>query len=89
MIGRMLLAIVALASSTSLYAQDTLRGYAREHYVRHDYRIPMRDGVKLFTIVFSPKDTSARFPILLSRTPYGADTYLHPLGPAESFAKAG
>jgi len=35
--------------------------------------IPMRDGVKLFTVVLSPADNSKPFPLLLHRTPYGAD----------------
>jgi predicted acyl esterase len=33
--------------------------------------IPMRDGVKLFTQVYSPTDTSRTYPILFRRTPYG------------------
>ena len=32
--------------------------YTRAHYTKYDYRIPMRDGVKLFTSVYVPKDTS-------------------------------
>ena len=30
--------------------------YTRAHYTKFDYRIPMRDGVKLFTSVYVPKD---------------------------------
>src|SRR5579875_3562810 len=39
-------------------------------YTKHEYRIPMRDGVHLFTAVYAPKDTSQKYPILLTRTPY-------------------
>jgi hypothetical protein len=54
----------------------------------------MRDGKKLFTAVYAPKDTSQPYPILLSRTPYsvspyGEDNYRTSLGPAEIFAKDG
>ncbi len=42
----------------------------REHYTKYEYRIPMRDGVKLFTAVYVPKDQSKPYPFLLIRTPY-------------------
>jgi len=41
-------------------------------YTRRDVMIPMRDGVKLHTVVLVPKGAS-RSPILLTRTPYNAD----------------
>lgn len=40
-------------------------------YVRREVMVPMRDGVKLFTVVVMKKGT-AKAPILLSRTPYNA-----------------
>jgi uncharacterized protein len=51
----------------------------------------MRDGVKLFTSVYTPKDNSIQFPILLTRTPYGtgpyeANAYPEQLGPSREFA---
>ena len=50
-------------------------GYLRDHYEKKDYMIPMRDGVKLFTIVYAPKDTSQKYPIMLFRTPYSIAPY--------------
>ena len=52
----------------------------------------MRDGVKLFTSIYSPKDQSRRYPIMLSRTPYsvapyGKDDYKTALGPSTLFEK--
>jgi uncharacterized protein len=44
-------------------------------YTKHEYRIPMRDGVKLFTVAFTPKDTATNYPILLQRTPYNLKPY--------------
>ena len=35
--------------------------------------IPMRDGVKLFTVILSPVDAKTGLPVLIQRTPYGAD----------------
>jgi len=46
-----------------------------QHYTKYEYRIPMRDGVKLFTQVFIPKDDSHSWPILLTRTPYALKPY--------------
>ncbi len=64
----------------------------RAHYDKREVMIPMRDGVKLFTIIYTPKDTSERYPILLTRTaygipPYGPDAYRTTLGPSLEFTK--
>ena len=68
--------------------------YIKEHYTKFDYNIPMRDGVKLFTSVYVPKDASKQYPMLFTRTPYsvkpyGADQYRTTLGPSELFPKEG
>ncbi|MEP6724990.1 MAG: CocE/NonD family hydrolase [Bacteroidota bacterium] len=44
---------------------------ADDKYNRAEILIPMRDGVKLNTVIFTPKDQSGPLPFLLSRTPYG------------------
>ena len=49
--------------------------YLLEHYSKAEYQIPMRDEVKLYTIVYSPKDNSIKYPILLNRTPYNIAPY--------------
>src|SRR4051812_3950981 len=79
---------VTAGVAAGLHAQDSDSAFAREQYVKSEYRIPMRDGVQLFTIVYAPKDAAPerRYPILLSRTPYaagpyGPDTYRVPIGP--------
>jgi len=68
----------------------------REHYTKYEYRIVMRDGAKLFTAVYVPKDASPAktYPFLIERTPYsvgpyGPDNYPKHLGPAPSFVKDG
>ena len=66
----------------------------RARYTKYEYRVPMRDGVHLFTQVYVPKDSSQRYPFLLTRTPYsvapyGVDNYRASLGPSESFEKEG
>jgi uncharacterized protein len=66
----------------------------RERYTKHEYRIPMRDGVHLFTAVYVPKDVSRTYPLLITRTPYsvapyGADAYKSTLGPSKEFQDEG
>jgi uncharacterized protein len=66
----------------------------KAHYDKQELMIPMRDGVRLFTIIYTPKDTSQRYPILVTRTaygipPYGPDNYREVVGPNNSFAREG
>ncbi len=63
-------------------------------YTKYEYRIPMRDGKRLFTAVYVPKDDSKQYPMLLTRTPYscapyGADKYPDKLRPGPHFSNAG
>ena len=45
--------------------------YVRAHYTKYEFRIPMRDGKRLFTAVYVPKDAAAGpYPFLMDRTPY-------------------
>ncbi|MCL6495200.1 MAG: CocE/NonD family hydrolase [Ignavibacterium sp.] len=74
-------------------AQDK-ENFIKDNYDKREYRIKMRDGVHLYTIVYSPKDKSKTYPIILTRTPYsvgpyGEDKYARFLGPAEQFVKDG
>lgn len=66
----MLIACCVLATISYSQAVDTT--YVKTHYDKATYHIPMRDGVKLYTIVYTPKDTSTSYPILLNRTCYNA-----------------
>jgi len=51
------------------------QGYFERHYRKFEHQIPMRDGVRLFTQVFSPLDQSELHPIMIFRTPYGIPPY--------------
>lgn len=44
-------------------------------YEKIEYNIPMRDGVKLYTAVYVPKDKSEKHPMLIVRSPYGSGPY--------------
>jgi len=73
--------------------------FVRSHYTKYEYRIPMRDGVHLFTAVYVPKasafpDDRGPYPFLMERTPYsvapyGEDSYPKHLGPSDAFEKSG
>lgn len=76
-----------------LGAQETLYN-VKEHYDKQEMVIPMRDGIKLHTTIYSPKDTSKRYPILLQRTPYsckpyGEDQFRSLIGPNSQMMEQG
>jgi putative CocE/NonD family hydrolase len=73
---------------------DSAEFDVKANYTKYEYRIPMRDGVHLFTSVYVPKDSSRAYPFLINRTPYsvgpyGVDQYRTRLGPSPDFDKAG
>jgi putative CocE/NonD family hydrolase len=98
-----LIAIVPLLALPILFAQEPApkkspeaerAEYFRASYTKYEYMIPMRDGVRLFTSIYAPKDTSQKYPILLMRTPYtvspyGEDNYRGLAANNEKFAKEG
>ncbi len=66
----------------------------RAHYTKYEVRIPTRDGKRLFTSIYVPKDTSRPYPFLMTRTPYsvapyGEDNYRPQLGPSTTFDRSG
>jgi putative CocE/NonD family hydrolase len=65
--------IWSAASSQNTLNRDSV--YMRQHYDKMEYFIPMRDGKKLFTLVYLPKDKSKTYPILMNRTCYNASNY--------------
>ncbi|MFC5409854.1 CocE/NonD family hydrolase [Larkinella bovis] len=68
--------------------------FIRQHYQKTEYSIAMRDGTKLHTAVYVPKDASetAKYPIMMQRTcysvaPYGPDQYPNRLGPSSTLMR--
>ncbi|MGI8952328.1 MAG: CocE/NonD family hydrolase [Chitinophagaceae bacterium] len=49
--------------------------FIKKNYTKIERMIPMRDGVKLFTSIYIPKDTINKYPILMERTPYSCEPY--------------
>ena len=82
--GLSLLALVCLCPGQE--------AYVRENYTKQEVLIPMRDGTKLFTSIYAPKDASKKAPFLMMRTPYSCRPYgptamRGNLGPEGNFTK--
>jgi len=85
-------AVLALALGPWLAAQGS--PYLMAHYDKQEVMLPMRDGVRLFTAIYAPKDHSRVYPFLLERTPYGVGPYgpgafKEVLGPSQRFGTEG
>ena len=85
------LSFALLAAATAMAQHPDSIG---TRYAKSEIRIPMRDGTQLFTAVYQPRDTSRRYPIMLTRTPYsvgpyGPTAYPRSLGPSPAFMNEG
>jgi uncharacterized protein len=91
--------VTAVAGAQQSANDAAAEEFVHAHYTKYEYRIPMRDGARLFTAVYVPKasafaDDSGPYPFLMSRTPYsvapyGEDRYPAQLGPSAEFEKGG
>jgi uncharacterized protein len=95
-----LLAALLLAASPRLQARRAqLEAGAeparvQDRYAKREVLIPMRDGVRLHTAIYIPRDRRRSYPILLQRTPYGVFPYGErafpsQLGPSARFQEEG
>lgn len=87
-------AAAARAAGSAANPPADTEEYVKAHYTKYEYRIPMRDGKRLFTSVYVPKDATQTWPIMMDRTPYsvgpyGEDQYKRNLGPSDEFEKSG
>ena len=77
---KLLCVLIAMLAVVSTYAQpesnDTItREWVKNHYDKREVKITMRDGVKLHTVIYEPKDRSVKHPILMERTCYSSAPY--------------
>ena len=68
LIGFLSLSLIDIAQN-----KDSIWVYA--NYTKKETLIKMRDGVKLFTTIYSPKSTADKHPIIMMRTPYSCAPY--------------
>ncbi|WP_435255429.1 CocE/NonD family hydrolase [Tenacibaculum sp. A30] len=93
----LLLLVVSFSScqkTTVNKTETTEDTYVKDNYNKKEVKITMRDGVKLHATIYSPKDTSKTYPILLQRTPYscqpyGEDEFRKKIGPNPVLMKEG
>lgn len=92
----LLFVLCLLLFASGLYAQPKApdADYIKANYQKYEYQIPMRDGKKLFTSVYVPKDQSKKYPFMMDRTPYsvapyGTEIYKGSLGPSSLFTHDG
>jgi putative CocE/NonD family hydrolase len=84
----LIVGVVPVWNENSQYL-GSLSKYVKENYTQQDHMIPMRDGKRLFTTVYIPRDTTQEYPIILTRTPYKTNTYINPIGMGRDFAREG
>ncbi len=87
---------IALAVLDTPADRQDPRRWLQENYAKQEVMIPMRDGVSLFTSIYSPRRMTGEssYPILMRRTPYscspyGADEYPYSIGPNPDYARDG
>lgn len=77
-----------------VFSQEKTANYVSENYTKKEVHIKMRDGAELFTAIYSPKDTSKKYPVIMQRTPYncapyGEDKFKRSISPSETMMKEG
>ena len=71
-----IVAVFLLLSTFAVYAHQTKPD--EDKYDRKEVMIPMRDGIKLHAVIFTPKNQTEKLPFLMLRTPYGVNGYRSP-----------
>jgi putative CocE/NonD family hydrolase len=67
--------LILLVLPLVVSAQNADSTWFVNNYIKKEVSIPMRDGIKLFTSIYIPKDQIEKHPILLTRTPYSVSPY--------------
>ena len=89
-----LLLVLATSALTCdrVHAQAN-RNAVQQQYTKRSVQIPMRDGVKLYTTIYEPRDKSKKYPFMINRTPYSVrpygDGYSFRIGPSTYMQEEG
>lgn len=86
--------LLSCADDGSRLKEDAPNTYVKDNYTKKEVTITMRDGIDLHTTIYTPRDTSRSYPILMKRTPYscrpyGEDQYAERIGPNKYMMKEG
>ena len=84
--------LLLLCATSLLFGQGV--DWVRANYAKQEAMVPMRDGVKLFTAIYTPKDAAQSYPFMMVRSPYGSgpygvENYKGNVGPSEKYARSG
>ncbi|MEP0266146.1 CocE/NonD family hydrolase [Dokdonia sp.] len=84
--------LVFVFAFAKAYTQETYD--VKAHYTKQEVDIKMRDGITLHTTIYSPKDTSKKYPMVMQRTPYssrpyGEDQFRSKIGPNKYMMEEG
>lgn len=71
----LLFIVAGCTKTTKTKVAEISDTYVSDNYIKQEVGIEMRDGVKLHTTIYSPKDTSKEYPIIMQRTPYSSRPY--------------
>ena len=71
----MALFVFSCKRTTTIAKDGISKNYVSENYTKQEVDIEMRDGITLHTTIYSPRDTSKKYPILMQRTPYSSQPY--------------
>ena len=88
---KLIISIVLSIFATFSFAQ-TQNNFVKENYTKVDTTITMRDGIKLYTVIYIPKDQKEKYAFLMERTPYscgpyGDTNYARMIGPNPTLMK--
>ena len=79
LVAACLLLVAGLAVQAQAPAANPEEEFIKTHYAKYEYRIPMRDGAKLFVAVYTPDPGAFKdhgpYPFLMTRTPYSCGPY--------------
>ena len=64
--------LVLLFFYSGLVSAQVKNNFVKENFIKIDTNIVMRDGIKLKTIIYVPKDETEKYPFLIERTPYSS-----------------
>lgn len=87
----LILGLTMFVGWDSLYGQQFS---IRNNYLKAEVRVPMRDGKMLHTTIYSPRDQSRKYPIMINRSPYssqpyGVDSFARRIGPSKYLEQSG
>lgn len=72
---RILLFLLTSVTAITSYTQTPEKDFVKNNFTKIDTLIKMRDGIKLYTVIYVPKDANQQYPFLMERTPYSAGPY--------------